>query len=122
MKTQRERILAVLMERGEKGVYVYELMTPRPTGLGCAQYNARIKELRGIGYTIVNTEPGHFVLKDNPINTQKLEHELLTYEQLKAELQTLREVWEIAPTNDKKRIATQGMMLKEMVDKMEALI
>lgn len=61
--TQRDRILQLLKERGPSGVKVYELMAPRPEGLGIAQYNARIKELRSRGHRIVNIEPGHFVLK-----------------------------------------------------------
>jgi len=63
--TQKMRLLELLKERGEAGVYVYEIMTPRPVGLGIAQYGARILELRRQGYIIMNTEPGHFVLKEN---------------------------------------------------------
>jgi hypothetical protein len=37
-------------------------MTPRPKGLGIAQYNARIWKLRKIGHDIRNIKPGHFVL------------------------------------------------------------
>lgn len=65
--SQRERLLALLRAKGSRGVYVYEIIAPRPDGLGIAQYNTRIKELREGGndrpkYNIVNTEPGHFVL------------------------------------------------------------
>jgi len=63
-RTQEQRILDLLRERGEAGAFVYEFMTPRPAGLGIAQYNARIYGLREKGYIIENKEPGHFVLKD----------------------------------------------------------
>jgi hypothetical protein len=60
--TQKQRLLDLLRERGSQGVKVYEIMAPRPEGLGIAQYNARILELRRNGYRIINKEPGHFVL------------------------------------------------------------
>lgn len=47
---------------------VYEIMTPQPSGLGVAQYNSRIKELREQGYNIVNKIPGHFVLEDDVLS------------------------------------------------------
>ena len=62
--TQEERILALLREKGEVGVRVWELIAPRPTGLGVAQYGARILGLRRKGFDIVNVKPGHFVLKE----------------------------------------------------------
>ena len=61
-ETQKQRLLHLLKERGSQGVKVYEIMAPRPEGLGVAQYNARILELRREGHRIVNKEPGHFVL------------------------------------------------------------
>lgn len=63
--TQCERILTLLKRRGGMGVMVYEITAPRPEGLGVAQYNARIKELRARGHNIKNVTPGHFVLKSN---------------------------------------------------------
>jgi len=69
-KTQEQRILDLLRERGIEGVYVYEFMTPRPVGCGIAQYNARIYGLRKKGYIIDNKEPGHFVLKGEPTPEQ----------------------------------------------------
>lgn len=68
-KTQEQRILNLLREKGLQGVYVYEFMAPRPQGLGIAQYNARIFGLREKGYNIKNTTPGHFILIEN--NTQE---------------------------------------------------
>jgi len=65
--TQQTRLLTLLQIRGSKGVYVYEMMAPRPEGLGIAQYNARIKELREDGYNIINTNPGHFVLQESSV-------------------------------------------------------
>ena len=61
--TQQQRILSLLKERGESGVFVYEFMTPVSLGgLGVSQYGARIMELRRKGYKIINIEPGHFEL------------------------------------------------------------
>ena len=60
--TQEQRILNLLRQKGKDGAYVYEFMTPRPNGLGIAQYNARIFGLRKKGYVIENKKPGHFVL------------------------------------------------------------
>lgn len=60
--TQETRILRLLREKGNAGAYVYEFVTPRPEGLGIAQYNARIWGLRQKGYQIENIKPGHFVL------------------------------------------------------------
>lgn len=65
-KTQEQRILELLKERGSEGAYVWEFMTPRNRGgLGIAQYNARIWGLRQKGYEIVNKEVGHFVLEED---------------------------------------------------------
>ena len=60
--TQEQRILELLRERKSEGAYVYEFMTPRPNGLGIAQYNARVYGLRKKGFIIDNPQPGHFVL------------------------------------------------------------
>lgn len=65
-KSQEQRILDLLQERGDQGAMVYEFMMPRPHGLGIAQYNARIYGLRQKGYQIINKTPGHFVLKQEP--------------------------------------------------------
>lgn len=77
--TQKQRLLEHLRDKGEQGAYVYEFMMPRPNGLGIAQYNARIKELRTEGYTIINTKPGHFVLKEekNFLTNEKGQYSLL---------------------------------------------
>lgn len=62
-KTQEQRILDLLKERGKRGAFVWEFMLPRNRGgLGIAQYNARIYGLRKKGYEIKNEKPGHFVL------------------------------------------------------------
>ena len=61
-QTQKSRLFDLLLERGSQGVYVYEIMTPYPNGLGIAQYGARLLELRRIGWNIKNDHPGHFVL------------------------------------------------------------
>ena len=67
--TQEQRILNLLRERGDQGVMVYEIMTPRPYGLGIAQYSARIWKLRQRGYDIECVKPGHFVLHSKPVQT-----------------------------------------------------
>jgi hypothetical protein len=61
-RTQKERLLELLKEKKGLGIYVYEIMMPRPQGLGIAQYGARILELRREGHNIKNTKPGHFIL------------------------------------------------------------
>ena len=63
--TQQQRILSELVRNGF--VEVWRLITPRPSGgLGCAQYNARIKELREmlstLGYEIRNEAGRKFEL------------------------------------------------------------
>jgi len=59
--SQQKRIKILLEWRGEAGAFVYELNAPRPGGLGIAQYNARIFELRKEGLDITD-DNGHFVL------------------------------------------------------------
>lgn len=56
--TQQQRLLQAFQEKQD--LMVYEIMAPRPNGLGIAQYNARIKELREQGHPIENVSPGHF--------------------------------------------------------------
>lgn len=63
---QKKRLLELLRSRGKAGVFVYEIVAPRPNGLGISQYNARILELRELGYDIKNVKPGHFVLVSEP--------------------------------------------------------
>ena len=67
--SQHQRLIDLLKIRGDAGIMVYEIMTPRPNGLGIAQYTARIHELRGKGYKIENVEPGRFVLHQEPVQT-----------------------------------------------------
>lgn len=69
-QTQCQRLLEALETKGE--LYVYEIIAPRPVGLGIAQYNARIKELRESGYNIINKEPGHFVYKTDTAERQPM--------------------------------------------------
>lgn len=59
--TQEGRILNLLRERGNSGVYAWEITND----LHILQYNARIFGLRAKGYKIVNKEIGHFVLQDD---------------------------------------------------------
>lgn len=61
--TQSQKLIKLLKQRGNKGVMVWEIIAPKPDGLGIAQYNARIKELREAGNNIINKSPGHFVLE-----------------------------------------------------------
>lgn len=64
--SQKSRLFDLLLERGGRGVYVYEIMAPTPQGLGIAQYGARILELRKKGWNIVNDYIGHFILMHQP--------------------------------------------------------
>jgi len=50
--TQKQRLLNLLQTR--KRVPVWYLIAPRPQGLGIAQYNARIYDLRHEGHNILN--------------------------------------------------------------------
>lgn len=70
--TQEQRILDLLRERGNAGVKSWEI----PEKLGILQYNARIFGLRRKGYNIINTQPGHFVLKEFTPMTYETYHEL----------------------------------------------
>lgn len=71
--SQENRILNLLRERGERGVMVYELIAPRPAGLGISQYSARIFGLREKGFNIINDPIGHFKLDETmePIKKEK---------------------------------------------------
>lgn len=72
--SQEDRILRLLRERGNRGVMVYELIAPRPEGLGCSQYGARIYGLREKGFNIINETPGHFILDETvekPVNEEE---------------------------------------------------
>ena len=62
--SQEGRILKLLRDRGEAGAMVYELVGPKPDGLGISQYNARIYGLRKKGYVIINDPIGHFTLQE----------------------------------------------------------
>lgn len=101
--TQQQRLLDAFQEKQD--LMVYEIMAPRPHGLGIAQYNARIKELREQGHTIRNIEPGHFryQLPEKPMdgyqkfqeagkrlktNQPKRQYEDLTTEELETKKQT----------------------------------
>ncbi len=65
---ENARIVRLLKERGSRGAYIYEFMTPRPLGgLGISQYGRAIYHLRhDFGFNIKNIEPGHFVLVERP--------------------------------------------------------
>lgn len=67
--TQHHRILRAMLDNNDK-VEVWKLIAPRPTGLGAAQYNARIKELREMldpmGYEIKNKAGREFYLEVKP--------------------------------------------------------
>ena len=76
--TQQGRLLKLLKERGNNGVYVYEIMTPRPNGCGISQYGARILELREQGHNIVNKKPGLFVLEvPEKVDWEKMRQEAI---------------------------------------------
>jgi hypothetical protein len=75
--TQKDRILNLL--KTEVRVPVWKLIAPRPHGEGCAQYNARIFELRHEGYDIQNhtDENGYtyFTLENRRNIVEELRHE-----------------------------------------------
>lgn len=60
--TQLNELLQLFRENGDKGVYVYEMNSPRPQGLGISQYGRAILQLRRKGHNIVNVQPGYFKL------------------------------------------------------------
>ena len=64
--TQAWTILEYLKDHSE-GIQVYEMIAPRPNGMGIAQYNARIYELRHKGYDIRQDRLGHFYLHTEPV-------------------------------------------------------
>lgn len=88
----------------KKDLMVYEIMAPRPQGLGIAQYNARIKELREQGYPIINLAPGHFrYVEVNMTQEQKLEE--------------LRKAWLKEPDPMRRKvIEAQGKALKHALE------
>jgi hypothetical protein len=94
--TQRLRVLKRLLSQDK--VMVYELIAPRPSGDGCAQYNARLKELREDGYHIVNVTPGEFRLEKNCLAKQ-LERLRLLY-QLKKSPEVMAEGLMVRRTHD----------------------
>ncbi len=66
-QTQTDRILELLRERGNAGIPVWEMIAPRPQGLGVAQYNARVYELRQKGYEIVNKDNTFYLIEQGQI-------------------------------------------------------
>jgi hypothetical protein len=72
MLSQHDRLLEVLKRRGSAGVTVREMQAPRPEGLGLAQYNARINELRGEGHDIENVRKEYRYILHKPNEQQSL--------------------------------------------------
>lgn len=64
--SQQKRLINLMRERGKSGVFVYEIITPRPNGLGIAVYTSTICNLRKQGYQIDNPENGLYVLVGEP--------------------------------------------------------
>lgn len=66
LDTQRDRIFRYMLDHNGE-VELWRLIAPRPEGLGIAQYNARIKELREVlevkGWEIKNEAGRRFFLK-----------------------------------------------------------
>jgi len=109
--TQKQRLLHRLIERGEEGVYVYEIMQPRPNGLGIAQYNARILELRAEGHPIINITPGHFVYK------YVKEDYMIDVNRTKEQLQALRDQWlNEANPSTRRIIEVRGKALRRALE------
>lgn len=68
--TQCERILDLLTERGGLGVEVWEMIAPQPRGLGIAQYNARIYQLRRKGWSIISKDDKFFLMNNLQIKEE----------------------------------------------------
>lgn len=112
--TQRQRLLNAFEDRGE--LYVYEIMTPQPGGLGISQYGARILELRRDGYPIINDKPGHFIYQTNNLQ----EGEVITVWEQQQKLNELRAKWKVETDPIKKKvIEVQGKLLKNALEMSE---
>lgn len=96
--TQEEKILSFLQERGEKGVFAWEITD----NLKILQYNARIFGLRKKGYNIINKEKCHFIL---------MEENMDTTEEIQKKLRILRQRYLDEPEN-REIIRIQGLALK----------
>lgn len=98
--TQRLRVLKRLLSQDK--VMVYELIAPRPQGEGCAQYNARLKELREDGYHIVNVTPGEFRLEKTCLAKQ---------------LDRLRLLYQLKKSPE---VMAEGLMVRRVHDQLDA--
>lgn len=62
-KTQEQKILDLLKERGSSGVRAWEI----PTNLHILQYNSRIFGLRAKGFNIINKDNTFYLIEDKPM-------------------------------------------------------
>jgi hypothetical protein len=107
--TQRQRLLTAFQERGE--LYVYEIMAPRPAGLGISQYGARILELRHEGHQIINKEPGHFIYKTDTAERKNMDG----YAKFQAMGQFLKGKTENKPEPEYDKLTVEELTIKKQV-------
>ena len=81
-QTQHQRLLQAFQDKQD--LMVYEIMAPRPQGLGIAQYNARVKELRELGHPIINVKPGHFRYQVSRKETMPVDSNSAGYQKFQA--------------------------------------
>jgi hypothetical protein len=113
--TKQDQILALLRDKGTQGVTISELSDSYPNGIGCKQYNSRIKALREDGHNIVSIKDGLYML------FEELDP-AMTVEEANAELKTLRSVWEIADSGHRKYIEERGKRMLEIIEKVGVLV
>lgn len=118
MKAQRYRLLDLLKSRGNRGVFIWEINTPRPLGgLGIAGYTERITELRQEGYQVVNVKKGLYMLANEQHEDVK-SPEIWRIEQ---KLESLRDKYRNAENDtDKSLIKVQGLALQRSLEKLKA--
>jgi len=62
-RTQSDKILELLRERGSSGVKCFEI----PNNLGILQYGARVLELRRKGFNIINKDNTFYLIEGEPV-------------------------------------------------------
>jgi hypothetical protein len=118
---EKYRMLELFAAKSGASVYVYELTSARPIGLGISQYGRCIKELREAGHPIINVCPGEFryaLIRHNVTYEQPVD----TYESLEEKMYALAEAYEVAPSDHKKSLLKQGGHLREVLDKGKCLL
>lgn len=118
---EKQRMICLFESKQGGSVYVYEMTSARPAGLGISQYGRCIKELREDGYNIVNVQPGEFRIGFFR-HKVKYEEPVMDYYQLKEELKLLAQVYVMTTKEHRRKIEKEGKELREFLDKMEVLL